>query len=1452
MDCSCETIVQFFIPLRNRMSGVVADPRSQLLRSWDTETDFGKRNTILQQMTEQGLFPEEEETKLETSYGLYPDLPDPQSKVYNRNFLKKLLRKQEFLEDRQKGIQDLFENDDEEQDLFQLLQSDASACGPSNGKQSDEMPSVTPFELSPTQRFIGRFLSPQTPYNSALLFHGVGVGKTCSGVTVAENFLQMYPKQQVIIIAPPTIQAGWLREIFNFNKLVLGTRDGEPNTHNGCTGNTYLRLAAMEYERNIDILERKIKDVIKRRYKILGYLQFFNYVEKYLGAFVSKDLKVKDKERYNQERYKVLNKRFSGGMIIVDEAHNLRDLKTESVEVKPAGKSLVTSVTTKASPEESDEEELQRLAAELAEYEEQEKEEISPKLQTIEESNNEESITTENLESALSAFDGLLEEEKENEVNTSNLSQNDELGEEENEVNITNVAVGGGNSNEDEEEEISLESVEGPSEEIKEEFADEEADAPLTAEDKADIIKGKRTTPVLREILQAADGMKFLMLTATPMYNEYREIVDLLNLLLLNDKRATIRENHIFNQNGSFADGGRELLGRVASSYVSFMRGENPLAFPIRLNPLLEESQQIKSWPSKQPDGAPISEEQRRQVVNLPYVGCPVYDEYVKSFQGLCRHIIAREKLTIPSTDKLIMAGNFLYPAVDDAMDPVSLEQKVGKSGFTKTFSYVEKSFEPLSNPAWMASDYMENEEEVATLELHSPKAKYVVDRVKTTKGVCFVYSRFVETGALTLALILEANGYTCASRKKPLLRLSGPITNLGRQCALCPLREAEHVNHEFEPKTFVPAKYVLLTGEKDYSPNNKAAIELATHPDNFDGKMVKIILGSTIASEGIDLKYIRELFVFDSWYHLSKLEQVIGRGIRYKSHCALPPLQRNCTINLLILTYPEEDSLETIDMYQYRNGFLKARQVGQVTRVLKEYALDCNLNKELILIQGLGRIQQQDGQGVLRDNVDVNDAPYTNICDWLETCEYTCEPDLDLDKLEEDIDYSTYDEYAAKWRTHEIKRIIRKVFEDQPWRRFDDIQNRILASIPSVAKAAILEEIVGNRSFRIRVGNQEGYIIYKNGFYLFQPERLWDTYLPLSLRMADFPVKRDMYEPIPIEMEKPAPKLVAKPTAVTNLPEAVSDVGVAEAALNETIPAEEEEEFTQYRSFWDEIVKWSNSIKEGRAGKATPKTIENLIQSRYLALGNTAVRSILYTFEMVGQLYEAIKTKETLREPLANVLLEFVWDEFMTTSEIQMLNKLNTPEIMTASAENRLTFGSKSIFRFVDPRKPNTLLYMCDGKPCAEATKEGAEENDPLSKLKADKTTTTLLYGLNIPNKGKIVFKSNDAVDPSKKEPASGRLCYTVPNTERHIEMLEKIGVMAKGIPEIGSDLNLNKEKTAGIATPPRLCTLANLALRLIDKVNVSKSRPEKPEKRAFYRPIAAIKTKHKGKESK
>jgi hypothetical protein len=198
-----------------------------------------------------------------------------------------------------------------------------------------------------------------------------------------------------------------------------------------------------------------------------------------------------------------------------------------------------------------------------------------------------------------------------------------------------------------------------------------------------------------------------------------------------------------------------------------------------------------------------------------------------------------------------------------------------------------------------------------------------------------------------------------------------------------------------------------------------------------------------------------------------------------------------------------------------------------------------------------------------------------------------------------------------------------------------------------------------------------------------------------------------------------------------------------------------------------------------------------------------------------------------------------------LTIQEIQSLAKSNAEsnELKIAAAENRTQLGSTKIFRYVDPRdKEKKIVYLCNGKPCDQSIIDGVKEKDEIYKLVADKTTTGAIYGLNTTKDGKILFKSNDAVNVGEK-PALGRLCYSVPNTTGHIELLNRISEIALAHPDVRSDFDLTKAKTAGVKTPARLCTLADLSLRLLDKMK---------GKRYFYRPLSAITSKHEGKGSK
>ena len=101
----------------------------------------------------------------------------------------------------------------------------------------------------------------------------------------------------------------------------------------------------------------------------------------------------------------------------------------------------------------------------------------------------------------------------------------------------------------------------------------------------------KKITKNFMNLAKHTENLKLLLLSATPMFNNSKEIVWLLNLMNTNDKRITIKENQVFDKNGNLLidengkEIGKEVLIRKSTGYISYFRGENPYSFPFRIFP---------------------------------------------------------------------------------------------------------------------------------------------------------------------------------------------------------------------------------------------------------------------------------------------------------------------------------------------------------------------------------------------------------------------------------------------------------------------------------------------------------------------------------------------------------------------------------------------------------------------------------------------------------------------------------------------------------------------------------------------------------------------------------------------------------------------------------------------------------------------------------------------------
>ena len=121
---------------------------------------------------------------------------------------------------------------------------------------------------------------------------------------------------------------------------------------------------------------------------------------------------------------------------------------------------------------------------------------------------------------------------------------------------------------------------------------------------------------------------------------------------------------------------------------------------------------------------------------------------------------------------------------------------------------------------------------------------------------------------------------------------------------------------------------------------------------DQYNKGKLPVILGTGSASEGLDLKGTRLIQLLEPHFNNARLEQVIGRGIRYRSHSHLPPSQRQVIVERYLSGMPERRGLlarlfkrrtaATVDQYLRS----RSEEKDALERAVKA-SLDKRANKE-------------------------------------------------------------------------------------------------------------------------------------------------------------------------------------------------------------------------------------------------------------------------------------------------------------------------------------------------------------------------------------------------------------------------------------------------------------------------------------------------------------------------
>lgn len=1029
---------------------------------------------------------------------LYPDLNDP-------NFNVKIAKRKEFND---------MQYDGSEHDIEKYANESANS----------------EFELAPHQIFVKNYLSFQTPYNSLLLYHQLGTGKTCSAIGICEE-MRIYLKEsgitkRIIVVASPNVEDNFRLQLFDERKLK--EKDGLWSL-NGCVGNTFIKEINPTNIPNVsrDKIVSQIKTLINKSYIFMGYEKFSNYISR-----------ESMRDNPNMTRSRIIDNlqtEFSNRLIVIDEVHNIRS--AQDVTNKKVATQLMKLVTH-----------------------------------------------VSNLRLLLLSATPMYNSVKEIVWLLNLMNINDRRSQ----IDIKDIFNSKGELK-DSGKELLIQKATGYISYVRGEnpytfpfrvypnvFSPKNTFASVTqpeyqvngkyiqSEDSIKILKDKI---YLTDIGDYQDNVYKIMVNTMMTYenNDADQIIDTMTAFRNMDGfKYTMLQGPLEALNICYP---LDNVEDYAKSIRSIKRGEKPEK---------QEEDDIDNADEIEKDSDNIEEENNKDDSELFVLNSKFSNEETKE-DGVDNEEVEEEtieelesesdsddekveevdeieekteqEITIAPKRKRCPNGTRFNKkeqacvekekeeVEEDAVDvvitrkpsseysvnsrggdsespetfPINIDTSslTGKKGLIRVMKFDDTDSPPVKGNF---SYRLEENGRIFSPELigtYSSKIKNICDNVMKSTGIIVIYSQWIDSGLIPMALALEELGFV--RNNNTTLFKTPPVESI----------DAITMKPKSETETgFSPAKYTIISGDVRLSPDNDEAIKQITNNNNKDGKQIKVVLISKAASEGIDLKCVRQIHIMEPWYTLSRIEQIIGRGVRNLSHILLPFKERNVEIFLHGTTLKEKQD-EAVDVYIYRTAEYKAKQIGEVSRILKETAIDCLLNTEQNNFTQANmnkKVEQVLSNGIVTKDFKVGDIPYSAMCDYMEDCTIKCTPNVIVkpDEITED----TYNESFIRMNSEKIIKKIRMLFTEDFFYKKDNLLSRINHpnTYPLVEIYSALTQLIDDKTeVIVDKYNRSGRLVNIGEYYIFQPLELtstnmssFDVSVPIDYKPSRFSVKRE------------------------------------------------------------------------------------------------------------------------------------------------------------------------------------------------------------------------------------------------------------------------------------------------------------------------------------------------------
>ena len=318
--------------------------------------------------------------------------------------------------------------------------------------------------------------------------------------------------------------------------------------------------------------------------------------------------------------------------------------------------------------------------------------------------------------------------------------------------------------------------------------------------------------------------------------------------------------------------------------------------------------------------------------------------------------------------------------------------------------NYKERIEKAIENIVENSGDFLTPEK----LEIYSPKYLHMLENIKDNahKGLHLVYSQFrTLEGIGMFSLVLEKNGFTRFKIKK-----TGSDSwdlDIHEDKIGTPMYALYTGTETSEEKEII--RNIYNSSWDDIPTNISEKLKAITKNNNF-GEVVKVLMITSSGSEGINLRNTRYVHIMEPYWHPVRTEQVIGRARRICSHKDLPLEYQTVEVFIYLMVFSEkqlksDDAIElkrkdlgkklppqpvTSDQLLFEISSIKENISNQLTKIIKESSFDCSIyphGKENIMCMNFTNPSTDEfsyGPDYLKQQSDVSVAVNKKKTVWV------------------------------------------------------------------------------------------------------------------------------------------------------------------------------------------------------------------------------------------------------------------------------------------------------------------------------------------------------------------------------------------------------------------------------------------------------------------------------------